>query len=82
MQKSIFSTLFALTMVLGLVFSMAPQDATAEAPCPTGVSQVSHSWFAPFNDTYYTMCNCGVVNGYDSSGGCSTDGDTPPSIAP
>lgn len=80
MKKSIFSTLFALTMVLGLVFSMAPQDATAEAPCPTGVSEVSHSWWGPSNDTYYTMCNCGTVLGYSSSGGCSTGGDEPESL--
>jgi hypothetical protein len=82
MKKSIFSTLFALTMILGLIFSVAPQDALAEAPCPTGFNEVASSWWPPSNDAYYTMCSCNEVNGYSASGGCSTGGDTPPTIAP
>ncbi len=74
MRKKIFSTLFALTMILGLVFSLAPQDASAEAPCPTGASQVSTDWWPPSNDSYYTMCSCNEVKGTSASGSCSTGG--------
>jgi hypothetical protein len=78
MKKSIFSILFALTMILGLVFSLAPQNASAKTPCPTGASQVESDWWPPNNTTWFTMCNCNNVKGTSSSGSCSLDAGLEP----
>lgn len=45
--------------------------SNVQGGCPSGALNVSASWFKPFNDTYYTMCNCSVVYGYDSFGDCT-----------
>ena len=46
----------------------------ADAPCPTGFSIVSTSWWPPSNNTWYTMCGCISVKGKSASGSCSGGG--------
>ena len=72
-KNNLFSIGLTFSMILGLSFSFLPQETEA-APCPTGYSSVSTSWFSPSNDTVYTMCGCQAISGYSAAGSCGGSG--------
>ena len=63
-----------LILFVGL-FTLCFTNIGHTSPCSTGYSSVSSSWWWPSNDTYYTLCGCQVIKGYDASGGCTSGGE-------
>ena len=74
MRKRILALTFGVVAFMSSAFGLINNQAYAQAPCPTGYSSVQSHWFAPFNDTWYTMCGCQAIKGYSASGSCTGSG--------